>query len=100
MRPSLTACASHVAVTSDSRPEKPPRPATLAPDEMITLDAEDCEETPIVPPPWALGWGRAGVGWVLWPNTPPPPPPAPPPRPRAPGVGVVVPPLWPCVEKP
>ena len=52
--PSATACFSHATVTSDSRPEKPPRPATLAPDSMIAEAAPCWLETPIVPPPWAL----------------------------------------------
>jgi hypothetical protein len=50
--PSLTAWASHWALTSDSRPEKPPSPATLAPDWMIDSAAPCWLETPMVPPPW------------------------------------------------
>src|SRR3954454_1333694 len=52
--PSRTASASHCTLTSLSRPEKPPIPATFAPLEMIDCEAPCWLETPIVPPPWAL----------------------------------------------
>ena len=52
--PSATARCSHSTETSDSRPEKPPMPATSAPDSMMAEDAPDWLETPIVPPPLAL----------------------------------------------
>ena len=51
IRPSATACWSHSTLTSDSRPEKPPMPATLAPESMIAEAAPVWLETPIVPPP-------------------------------------------------
>ncbi len=54
MRPSATACFSQATLTSDSRPEKPPMPATSAPDSMIAEAAPCWLDTPIVPPPWAL----------------------------------------------
>ena len=49
--PALTACASHAALTSLSRPEKPPIPATLASFRMIAAAALDWLDTAIVPPP-------------------------------------------------
>jgi hypothetical protein len=45
--------ASHVTLTSLSRPGKPPIPATSAPLEMIAVDAPCRLATAIVPPPWA-----------------------------------------------
>ena len=51
--PVATASASHVALTSLSRPEKPPSAATSAP-AMTCAAAPDWLETAIVPPPLAL----------------------------------------------
>ena len=49
--PALTASASQLAVTSLSRPEKPPMPATFASVERIALAPPDWLGTAIVPPP-------------------------------------------------
>jgi hypothetical protein len=51
MRPLATASASQSVVTWLSRPEKPPMPATFAPDWMIEAAAPDWLETAMVPPP-------------------------------------------------
>jgi hypothetical protein len=51
--PDLTSDASHDVVTELSRPENPPRPATLAFEDRITAAAELWLATPTVPPPWA-----------------------------------------------
>jgi hypothetical protein len=40
-------------VTWLSRPEKPPMPATPAPEAISSLSAPVWLETAIVPPPWA-----------------------------------------------
>ncbi len=53
MFPSRTASASHSTLTSLSRPEKPPMPATFASEAMIEADAPGWLETAIVPPPCA-----------------------------------------------
>jgi hypothetical protein len=50
-RPLRTASASHAVLTWLSRPEKPPMPATSAPDWMIVPAAPDWLETAIAPPP-------------------------------------------------
>src|SRR5205807_3448845 len=50
-RPDCTAFASQPMLTSLSRPEKPPIPATSAPLEMIWLAAPVWLDTAIVPPP-------------------------------------------------
>ena len=51
--PAATSSASQVAVTWLSRPEKPPMPATSAPEERIAPAAPDWLETATVPPPCA-----------------------------------------------
>ncbi len=52
-RPPATALASQLAETSLSRPEKPPSPATSAPEAMTALAAPCWLETATVPPPCA-----------------------------------------------
>src|SRR5256885_1172078 len=79
IRPSCTAPANHLTLTSDSRPEKPPSPATFAPELMIVPDAPVWLERPIVPPPCAATYCSACV--VDWPPKGPPGPPNPPPGP-------------------
>jgi hypothetical protein len=54
MRPARTSPSSHAMLTSVSRPEKPPIPATFACFSMIAAAALDWLETAIVPPPWLL----------------------------------------------
>ena len=54
IEPERTSCASHATLTSLSRPEKPPIPATFASLEMIAVAALDWLDTAIVPPPCAL----------------------------------------------
>jgi hypothetical protein len=49
--PLRTSCASHEVLTSLSRPENPPMPATFAFFSMIAAAALDWLETAIVPPP-------------------------------------------------
>jgi len=49
-----TSCASHDTLTSLSRPENPPIPATFAFSPMIAWAAFDWLDTAIVPPPCFL----------------------------------------------
>ena len=54
MFPWRTSSANQATLGSLSRPEKPPMPATSAPDSMIACDAPDWLATATVPPPWAV----------------------------------------------
>ena len=53
IRPSSTASASHAMLTWLSRPEKPPKAATSAPEVISEPAAPDWLATAIVPPPLA-----------------------------------------------
>jgi len=75
--PVADAWASQLALTSLSRPEKPPMPATLAPLAMIAEAALDWLDTAIVPLPCRLTYETA---WVIVRLLPIGPPNAPPPR--------------------
>jgi hypothetical protein len=54
MRPARTSACSQETLTSLSRPEKPPIPATSTCFSMMAAAALDWLETAIVPPPWLL----------------------------------------------
>src|SRR2546429_1718999 len=87
MRPLCTAWASHFTLTSLSRPEKPPMPATLVPDVMIEAAAPSWLDTATVPPPCAFTYLDTAVRDELSePNGPPRPPAPGVPFPAEPGV--------------